>query len=112
VGAGVAIDSGDASAITVGLSPYAHEMTMEVFTAALFDELTEATPAGGSWAGGQGRIVAVAASLAADTGLLRDNLPGRDRDTFVLVLAAVSHAGGRHESTWLTAGDPFGKKVR
>jgi hypothetical protein len=85
---------------------------MEAFTAAHFHEPTEATPGGRSWAGGGRRIVAVAASLAADTGLLPDNLPVRDRDTFVLILAAVSHAGGRHESTWLIAGDPFGKKVR
>lgn len=81
---------------------------MEVFTAAHFHELAEATPGGESWAGSEGRVVAVAAPLAADTGLLRGNLPGRDRDTFLLILAAVSHAGGRHGSTWLIAGGPFG----
>lgn len=53
-------------------------------------------------------IVVVAASPAVDIGLLRVNLPGRDRDTFLLILAAVSHAGGRHGSTWLIAGGPFG----
>ncbi len=85
---------------------------MEVFTAAHFDEPTEATPAGGAWGGGEGRIAAVPASLAADTGLLRDDLPGWGRDTFVLVVAAVGHAGGRHESTRLIAGGPFGRKAR
>ena len=86
-------------------------MTTEVFTAAHFRELTEATPDGGSWAGGEERIVAVTVFRAADTGLVRDNLPGRYRGTFLLILAAVSDAGGRHESTWLLAGDLFGKKV-
>ena len=57
--------------------------------------------------------MAVAASLGVRTPACSGaNLPGRYRDTFLRIPAAVSHAGGRHESTWLIAGGPFGKKVR
>ncbi|GGM09615.1 hypothetical protein [Nakamurella endophytica] len=62
-----------------------------------FEELSEAVTAGGPWSGGERRILALAASFGADDGLLNDNLPGLDRDTLALVLAAVSHAGGSHE---------------
>lgn len=62
-----------------------------------FDELAAALAAGGPWSGGERRILALAASLGLDGGLLNDNLPGLDRDNLALILAAVSHAGGSHE---------------
>lgn len=62
-----------------------------------FDELTKQLAAGGPWSGGERRLLALAASLGADGGLLNNNLAGLDRDNLALMLAAVSHAGGSHE---------------
>lgn len=62
-----------------------------------FEELTEQLAAGGPWSGGERRLLALAASLGADGGLLNENLASLDRDNLALVLASVSHAGGSHE---------------
>lgn len=68
-----------------------------------FAELVDQLVAGGPWSGGERRILALAAALGADDGLLNDALPGLDRDNVALVLAAVSHAAGSHEH----GPDPF-----
>ncbi|GGM19256.1 hypothetical protein [Nakamurella endophytica] len=62
-----------------------------------FGELAEQLAADGPWSGGERRLLALAASLGADAGLLNENLPGLDRNNLALVLAAVSHAGGSQE---------------
>lgn len=64
-----------------------------------FAELVDQVAAGGPWSGGERRLLAVAASIGADDGLLNDAVPGLDRGALGLVLAAVAHAGGSHEHT-------------
>lgn len=78
-----------------------------------FAELTAQLAAGGTWSGGERRILTVAAAIGDDDGLLADALPGLDRDNISLVLAAIAHAAGSHEHTptpiiWGTddAGEP------
>jgi hypothetical protein len=77
-----------------------------------FDELAGALDEGGPWSGGERRLLILAVSLGADAGLLGSNVPGLDRDTLALVVAAVSHAGGSHEHTpppilWDEDGQPY-----
>jgi hypothetical protein len=60
------------------------------------DQLTGPVTAGLS--GGERRLLAISASLAGGRPVdLSDTLSGLDRDTVVLVLAAVAHASGSHE---------------
>lgn len=58
-----------------------------------------AVPEGtGVLSGGERRFLLLAASLAEDVPIvLRDVVPGLDRENLDLVLAAVAHAGGSHE---------------
>ncbi|MGK3957505.1 hypothetical protein ACLKOZ_15100 [Arthrobacter sp. R4] len=58
-----------------------------------------AVPEGaGVLSGGERRFLLLAASLAEDVPVvLRDVVPGLDRENLDLVLAAVAHAGGSHE---------------
>lgn len=52
----------------------------------------------GVLSGGERRFLLVAASLAEDVPVvLRDVVPGLDRENLDLVLAAIAHAGGSHE---------------
>jgi hypothetical protein len=52
----------------------------------------------GAWSGGERRIADIALSLLGDEPVnLSDALPGLDRRSLELVLAAVSHAGGSHQ---------------
>jgi hypothetical protein len=54
---------------------------------------------GGYLSGGEQRILRIAASLADSRYKisLNDELPGLDRESLQLVLAAVAHANGSHE---------------
>ena len=52
----------------------------------------------GAYSGGERRFLLLAASLAEDVPVvLRDVVPGLDRENLDLVLAAIAHAGGSHE---------------
>ncbi|WP_104062299.1 hypothetical protein [Arthrobacter sp. 4R501] len=52
----------------------------------------------GVLSGGERRFLLLAASLAEDVPVvLRDVIPGLDRENLNLVLAAIAHAGGSHE---------------
>ena len=64
-----------------------------------FDELARRLHAGGTWSAAEHRLLTLAASLGADDGFLRDNVPNLTRDHLALMLAAISHAGGSHEHT-------------
>ena len=65
-----------------------------------------------AYSGGERRVAAIAASLLDRHDVtLSDVLPGLDRPTLDLVLAAFAHAGGSHEHSVLTyddAGNPSG----
>jgi hypothetical protein len=60
---------------------------------------TELVAEGGYLSGGEQRTLRIAASLADSRNpvSLSDVLPGLDRETVRLVLAAVAHANGSHE---------------
>lgn len=60
---------------------------------------TEQVDDGGYLSGGEQRVLRIAASLADPQYRisLSDELPGLDRETVQLVLAAVAHANGSHE---------------
>lgn len=53
----------------------------------------------GAWSGGEQRVVRLAASLMGtdERVNLSDDVTGLDRETAVLVLAAIAHANGSHE---------------
>jgi hypothetical protein len=52
----------------------------------------------GAWSGGERRIVRIAASLLGGPPAdLANDIPGLDRTTMALVLAALAHANGSHE---------------
>lgn len=75
-----------------------------------FHQFAEQLAAGSPWSGGERRLLALAASLGADGGLLNDNLPGLDRHNLALMRAAVTHAGGSHKHTPVSfddAGNPY-----
>lgn len=53
----------------------------------------------GGMSGGQGRFLRIAASIGGDVPvILGDEIPGLDRTYLTLVLSAVSHACGAHET--------------
>lgn len=59
----------------------------------------------GMWSGGERRLVRIAVSLLGGTPVdLSEDLPGLDRPTLSLVLAAIAHAGGSHEHPALETG--------
>lgn len=71
------------------LTPYGDLVSVDV------DRLIEAA---GAWSGGEGRVVAIAASLLGGTAVdLSEVIPGLDRANTALVLAAIAHANGSHE---------------
>ncbi len=52
----------------------------------------------GAWSGGEQRLVRVAASLLGGPAVdLAEDIPGLDRDSADLVLAAIAHANGSHQ---------------
>lgn len=55
----------------------------------------------GGMSGGEQRLLMIAASIGDLSGTvtisLQNELPGLDRDWFMLVLAAIAHAGGFHK---------------
>jgi ABC-type transport system involved in cytochrome bd biosynthesis fused ATPase/permease subunit len=60
---------------------------------------TELVDEAGYLSGGEQRVLRIAASLASSTYRisLSDEIPGLDRNTAQLVLAAIAHANGSHE---------------
>ncbi len=57
--------------------------------------------------GGETRILRIAASLLGGAPVdLSRNLPGLDRELLKLVLVAIAHAGGRHESSGVDVSRP------
>lgn len=67
----------------------------------------------GYLSGGERRVLDIVASLVGDERpvALYDALPGLDRDTVALVLAAVAHANGSHEHSRIVP-DPDGRWAR
>lgn len=60
--------------------------------------------------GGETRMLRIAASLLNGEPVnLYQQLPGLDRDSAELVLAAIAHAGGTHEHTGTPMPDPHGR---
>ncbi|MER6937085.1 hypothetical protein ABTX24_13490 [Nocardioides sp. NPDC127514] len=62
---------------------------------------------------GESRVLAIAAAISSDTSTVSfsDAVPGLDRDTLALVLAAIAYAGGSHDhSEWTfdADGKPLG----
>lgn len=58
---------------------------------------------GGAWSGGERRFLLPAACLGDEVPVvLSEVLPGLDRETAELVLAAVSHAAGSHEHSGIS----------
>jgi hypothetical protein len=69
------------------------------------DEITEDTI--GALSGGERRLLRIVGSLAGGPSVsLCDNLPGLDRASVRLVLAAIAHAAGTHEHA-----DPDGQQL-
>ncbi|AGW85580.1 hypothetical protein BLAC_07045 [Bifidobacterium animalis subsp. lactis ATCC 27673] len=66
----------------------------------------------GAWSGGEQRLIRIAASLlGGEPANLAEDIPGLDRHSTDLVLAAIAHAAGSHEDTTVTtnsAGQPTG----
>lgn len=61
------------------------------------DKLLDGT---GAWSGGEQRVARIAVSLlGGDRVDLNEDIPGLDRSTLELVLAAIAHANGSHEDS-------------
>lgn len=74
---------------------------------------TERILEAGYLSGGERRLLTIAASFAEPEQLvsLNNDIPGLDRGALKLVLAAIAHANGSHENSFLVAIEDDGTLV-